>query len=237
MKNINILLNLTVLIALSGCVSNKPFNQEQLAMISQHKIIVQNLPVEQNKPLHIYSGSGKVSSEVAQLALGLFLGSYHSKSSGNTPRTRFESAGAVQALTESGRKAAGEEIMLKTPTQTITEMLATKFNTVNDEEPANKDNMVINVKTVAWHLYYSKLFDGQQTYLLEYAADIDMSAPNAKLHRSIPCDKQSKQALTKEEWLANDSLRIRTFTNTVAKKCFQQILSELGKSEAHASNN
>lgn len=228
MKNIIMLCSVASFSILLGCASNKPFNKEQLAIINQNKIVVKKLPAEKNKPLHIYSRSGKVGAEVAKVALGLLLGSYSSQSSGDTPRTRFESSSLPQAITESGRKASGEKIVLETPTQIIGEILSKKFEVV-DENSINKDDLTIKVQTVAWHLYYSKMISQQKTYLLEYAADVNLSSPNAKLARNFYCDKQSKQALTKEDWLANDKLRIRTFTHEIAEKCFKQILSELGQ--------
>lgn len=229
MKKTTISLNIALLSTVIGCASNTPFNQEQLAVINQNKIVVQSLATENEKPLSIYTKSGKVGSEVAQIALGILLGGYKSKSSGDTPRTRFQSASASQALMESGRGASGEKIVLKNPTQTIQELLTTKFDIIENKNNPSKDNLTITTKTVAWHLYYDKMLSEQSTYLLEYAADINMSLPNAKLQRSFPCDKQSQQALTKEEWLANEKLRIRTFADDVAKNCFQQILTELGQ--------
>ena len=87
------------------------------------------------------------------------------------------------------------------------------------------NNMTISVKPVAWHLYYN---DGD-TYLLEYAGDINLNLPAQKLRRYLPCDRASEQALTKEEWLANDGLRIRSFAEETARRCANVALLELGE--------
>lgn len=222
MKHFNLLFLFSFLF---GCASNQAFDAEQQSLISQHKIVVQTN--KDDMPFRVHSRSGKVGMEVSKVVLGVLLGSYGGGGSGDTPRTRFQKNSPLQALTEAGRKNAGGQLDIPTPTQAIQQLLAEKFDVISDSETSN-EQLTITSETVAWHLYYDKLLKDQQTYLLEYAADIAMSLPSEKLKRRFPCDKQSDQALTQEEWLANDQLRIRQFTDEVANNCVTQILTELG---------
>lgn len=230
-----ILLNLLAASLLAGCASNRPFNDEQLAIVKQKKIVVKPVSADEDNSLRIYSKSGKAGTEVAKAAVGLLLfGSFGSNSTGNTPRTRFHSGVAYTDLFEAGRKASGEKVMIKTPTQTIQEMLANSFEVLPSGSEINPNDLTITAKTVAWHLYYDKILSEETTYYLEYAGDINMSLPTEKLQRHFSCDKQSEQTLTKEDWLANDELRIRTFVNDVANRCVQQVLRELGETTEQA---
>ena len=56
-----------------------------------------------------------------------------------------------------------------------------------------------------------------------------INLPAQKLRRYLPCDRASEQSLTKEEWLANDALRIRSFAEETARRCANVALLELGE--------
>lgn len=225
---------------ITGCVSNAPFSQQQINLINSKTTVIKDLPSDHKEPLYVYSRSGKTGSEVAGVVVGLLTGSFGYRSEKDTPRTRMEHNSPMEFIKVSSRKASAEKIYnLLTPTIAMNELLKSHFSSSPADSEINPDALTITIKPVTWHLYYDKLFNNQETYFLEYAADINMLLPSGKLERYIPCDKQSETALTKKEWLANDSLRIRDFANTTAEHCTNQILTELGKqpSQTPQENN
>ncbi len=225
-NNLTIVL-LFALMVLVGCASNKPFTAGQQAIIKQHKIVVRK---KTSEPLVIFNKSNRAGTEVAGVVLGVLTGSYGMASDGNTPRTRLNDYSAGQLIKSTARKAAAEKIeTVVTPTLYMQEMLAKKFNYINTENKDFSDKLVIDIKPVAWQLYYDQFFNGENTFVLEYAGDIEMQLASADIGREFPCDKTSEKALSKKEWLANDQLRIRRFSNKLATSCVNKILVELGE--------
>lgn len=216
---------------IAGCTSsNVAFTKKELSVINNYKTVVQTLPDKHKEPLKVYSRDDKVGTEMAGVVFGLLTGSFGYHSGGKTPRTRFENEGGVlEAMKSSARKSVAEEITLLTPTEEIHKILASRFQTVAAEKEALKDELTITVKPVVWHLYYDKLLDKKQAFFLEYAGDVTLSLPIEKITRYFACDKQSQHPLTKEDWLANDALRVREFVNRVAEECTTQIFTELGE--------
>ncbi len=226
MKNYLTIALISGLVTLTGCATNKPLTAEQQAIIKQHKIVVTK---QAKKPLMVLSKANKTGTIVASVALGVLTGSFGGGSDGNTPRTRLNEDSAGQFIKSSGRRAAAEKLDTVTPTQYMQEMLAKQFAYLKEGDKDSANQFVIDIKPVAWQLFYNKLFNGESTYVLEYAGDITMKLDSADIRRYFPCDETSDASLSKEDWLANDQLRIRQFSREVAQTCVNSILKELGK--------
>lgn len=226
-------------IGLTGCATNKPFTPEEQTIIKQHEIVVKK--IDETEPLLLLDKSNKAGEMVTATALGVLTGSFHMKSDGNTPRTRLmeKSSGSGYVITSQARKASAEKIeTTTTPTHEMQEILAKEFQYLETEDKNVADKFVIEIKPVAWHLYYEKLFNGENTFFLEYAGDIEMQLASAKISRTITCDRSSDTALSKAEWLANNQLRVRQFSQALATTCVNQIFSELnGKDDAENDDN
>ncbi len=229
MKNMLRVALISGLAGLVGCVSNKPFTSEQQAIIKQHQVVVRKKSEKTSEPLMVLTKSNKAGEAVSGVVLGLLTGSFGMSSDGDTPRTRLKHDSAGQLIKVQARKASAEKIKTVTPTEYMQEMLASKFQYLDSEAKNITDKFIIDIKPVAWQLYYNKFFNGEDTFVLEYAGDVEMQLISAELNRSFPCDKTSKTALSKSDWLANDQLRIRQFANELAASCVNNILIELGE--------
>ncbi len=175
----------------------------------------------------VYTKSAKTGTDIGvSIAASLLSGgiSFGSQTPSNEPRKRFNDSNKSlgQALNDKIRQHNAEKIQTVEPTRILHDLLAERYP---ESAMPTDNNMTISVKPVAWHLYYN---DGD-TYLLEYAGDITLNLPAQKLRRYLPCDRASEQALTKEEWLANDALRIRSFAEETARRCANVALLELGE--------
>ncbi len=229
MKNYLITTLISGTVALGGCAVNQPFTAEQQSLIKQHEIVVNKVADDTSEPLIVFDKQNRAGAEVAGVVLGLLTGSYGFTSDGDTPRTRLNTNSAGQLIKSSARKAAAEKIETVTPTNYMQEMLASQFQYVEEGNKELSDQLVINIKPVAWQLFYDKLLNKESAFVLEYAGDITMQLKSAKISRSFPCDKTSETSLTKEEWLANEHLRVRQFAQNLANTCVATILSELGQ--------
>lgn len=212
---------------LAGCATNQPFDAAQRAIIKQHTIVTEKLPADYAEPLPVYTKSAKIGTDIGvSIAASLLSGgiSFGSHTPPNEPRKRFNDSNKSlgQAIKDKIRQSNAEKIQTAEPTRILHDLLAERYP---ESAMPTDNNMTISVKPVAWHLYYN---DGD-TYLLEYAGDITLNLPAQKLRRYLPCDRASEQALTKEEWLANDALRIRSFAEETARRCANVALLELGE--------
>ncbi len=231
MNNKTSIVLLSAVIGLAGCATNKPFTAEQQAIIKQHKVVVRKAPENSSETLMVLGKSNRAGAEVAGAVLGLLTGSFGMQSDGDTPRTRLQHNSVGQLLKVQARKAAAEKIETATPTQYMRELLATRYQYIDAKDTEVADKFVINIKPVAWQLFYDKFFNGEDTFVLEYAGDIDMQLASAKLNRNFPCDKTSENALSKAEWLANNQLRIRQFAQELAQECVDKIAGEIGNTQ------
>ena len=212
---------------LAACATNQPFDAAQRAIIKQHTIVTEKLPADYAEPLPVYTKSAKTGTDIGvSIAASLLSGgiSFGSHTPPNEPRKRFNDSNKSlgQAIKNKIRQSNAEKIQTAEPTRILHDLLAERYP---ESAMPTDNNMTISVKPVAWHLYYN---DGD-TYLLEYAGDITLNLPAQKLRRYLPCDRSSEQALTKEEWLANDALRIRSFAEETARRCTNVALLELGE--------
>ncbi len=228
MKKTTIMILISAVIGLAGCATNKPFTPEQQTIIKQHKIVVRKAPEDNSERLMVLGKSNRAGVEVAGVVLGLLTGSFGGQSDGNTPRTRLQHNSTGQFLKVQARKASAEKIETITPTRYMQEMLFSKYQHIDSEEKDTVNKLVIDIKPVAWQLYYDDFFNGEDTFVLEYAGDIEMKLASAKLSRNFPCDKTSKNALSKSEWLANNHLRVRQFAQELAQECVNKVSLELG---------
>ncbi len=221
---------MTGVMGLAGCVSNQPFTPEQQAIIKQHKIVVRKTSEKTSEQLMVLDKANKAAGEaVSGVVLGLLTGSFGMSSDGDTPRTRLKDDSAGQIIRTQARKASAEKIKTVTPTLYMQEMLANQFQYIEADDKDVANQFVIDIKPVAWQLYYDKFFNGQNTFVLEYAGDITMKLASADMSREFPCDKTSETALSKTDWLANNQLRIRQFAQELAQSCVNKITSELGE--------
>lgn len=225
-KNAICMLSTAALIA--GCAgTGTPLNDEQIGIINTHKIVVKSVPESEQELLAIYTGDQTVGANVAGVALGLFTGSIGFNSGGDTPRTRFPENGMNDLIKNTMRKNSATEVKTVIPSQLIEHYFAERFDVVDDDEKKQLDQLTIQVEPVTWHFFYEELLQDKPTYFLEYAADVDISLPDASIHRIMTCDKQSKKALPEQDWFSNDALRIRKFADELAIECVNKVFSEL----------
>lgn len=212
-------------VMLAGCAffpkSDPSLTPEQLAYVRTHNIVVQPLPVGYEEPLLVHTRSGKVGTDVGvNIAFAVLTGSYNYKSpKGDGPRDRFSNNGQPLqgAVKNKIRQEAAEEIHSSEPTRVLNKLLAERYPVT---VAPNNDNLIISTTPVAWHLYYGK----GDTFTLEYAGDITLKLPAAKIKRTLWCDRKSEQALTREQWLENDAARIRDYAQETALQCANQAL-------------
>ena len=217
-------------VMLAGCSMmappqrEQPLTAEQLAYIRTHSIVVQPLPADYDEPLRIYTRRGKIGTEIgAGIAQGILTHSYnYTPEKGDTPRDRLnsEGAGLGTTLKNKVRSEISEEIHTNLPTRVLNRLLAERYPAT---VAPTKDNLTISTTPVAWHLYYGK----GDTFTLEYAGDITLKLPAAKIKRTLWCDRKSEQALTREQWLENDAARIRDYAQETALQCANQALDFL----------
>ena len=217
-------------VMLAGCSMMAPpqreqqLTAEQFAYIRTHNIVVQPLPADYDEPLRIYTRRGKIGTEIgAGIAQGILTHSYnYTPEKGDTPRDRLNSEGAGLATTLKNkvRSEISEEIHTNLPTRVLNRLLAERYPAT---VAPTKDNLTISTTPVAWHLYYGK----GDTFTLEYAGDITLKLPAAKIKRTLWCDRKSEQALTREQWLENDAARIRDYAQETALQCANQALDFL----------
>lgn len=220
----------SISVMLAGCSMMAPpqreqlLTAEQLAYIRTHNIVVQPLPADYDEPLRIYTRRGKIGTEIgAGIAQGILTHSYnYTPEKGDTPRDRLnsEGAGLGTALKNKVRSEISEEIHANLPTRVLNKLLAERYSAT---VAPTKDNLTISTTPVAWHLYYGK----GDTFTLEYAGNITLKLPAAKIKRTLWCDRKSEQALTREQWLENDAARIRDYAQETALQCANQALDFL----------
>ena len=218
----------TIPMMLAGCAllggGDPSLTPEQLAYVRSHDIVVQPLPVGYEEPLLVHTRSGKIGTDVGvNIAFAVLTGSYNYKSpKGDGPRDRFSNDGQPLqgAVKNKVRQEAAEEIYTSEPTRVLNKLLAERYPaTVAPKD----DNLTISTTPVAWHLYYGK----GDTFTLEYAGDITLKLPAAKIKHTLWCDRKSEQALTREQWLENDAARIRSYAQETALQCANKALDEL----------
>ena len=215
-------------VMLAGCAffpkSDPSLTPEQLAYVRTHNIVVQPLPVGYEEPLLVHTRSGKVGTDVGvNIAFAVLTGSYNYKSpKGDGPRDRFSNNGQPLqgAVKNKIRQEAAEEIHSSEPTRVLNKLLAERYPAT---VAPTKDDLTISTTPVAWHLYYGK----GDTFTLEYAGDITLKLPAAKIKRTLWCDRKSEQALTREQWLENDAARIRDYAQETVLQCANQALDFL----------
>lgn len=215
-------------VMLAGCAffpkSDPSLTPEQLAYVRTHNIVVQPLPVGYEEPLLVHTRSGKVGTDVGvNIAFAVLTGSYNYKSpKGDGPRDRFSNNGQPLqgAVKNKIRQEAAEEIHSSEPTRVLNKLLAERYPAT---VAPNNGDLTISTTSVAWHLYYGK----GDTFTLEYAGDITLKLPAAKIKRTLWCDRKSEQALTREQWLENDAARIRDYAQETALQCANQALDFL----------
>ena len=215
-------------VMLAGCAffpkSDPSLTPEQLAYVRTHNIVVQPLPVGYEEPLLVHTRSGKVGTDVGvNIAFAVLTGSYNYKSpKGDGPRDRFSNNGQPLqgAVKNKIRQEAAEEIHSSEPTRVLNKLLAERYPAT---VAPNNGDLTISTTSVAWHLYYGK----GDTFTLEYAGDITLKLPAAKIKRTLWCDRKSEQALTREQWLENDAARIRYYAQETALQCANQALDFL----------
>ena len=215
-------------VMLAGCAffpkSDPSLTPEQLAYVRTHNIVVQPLPVGYEEPLLVHTRSGKIGTDVGvNIAFAVLTGSYNYKSpKGDGPRDRFSNNGQPLqgAVKNKIRQEAAEEIHSSEPTRVLNKLLAERYPAT---VAPNNGDLTISTTPVAWHLYYGK----GDTFTLEYAGDITLKLPAAKIKRTLWCDRKSEQALTREQWLENDAARIRDYAQETALQCANQALDFL----------
>lgn len=198
---------------------------EQLAYVRTHDIVVQPLSISYEEPLLVHTRRGKIGADVGiSVATSLLTGSigFASQSRDEGPRDRFSNNGQSlsEAIKRKARQSAAEEIHTSEPTRVLNQLLAERYPAT---VAPNNDNLTISTTPVAWHLYYGKA----DTFTLEYAGDITLSLPAARIKRTLWCDRKSEQALTREQWLENDGARIRSYAQETALQCANKALDEL----------
>ena len=219
----------TIPMMLAGCAllggGDPSLTPEQLAYVRSHDIVVQPLPVGYEEPLLVHTRSGKIGADIGvSVATSLLFGgiSFSTQSQNGGPRDRFSNTNQslAEAIKRKTRQSAAEEIYTSEPTRVLNKLLAERYPaTVAPKD----DNLTISTTPVAWHLYYGK----GDTFTLEYAGDITLKLPAAKIKRTLWCDRKSEQALTREQWLENDAARIRSYAQETALQCANQALDEL----------
>lgn len=216
-------------VMLAGCAffpqSDPSLTPEQLAYVRTHNIVVQPLPVGYEEPLLVHTRSGKIGADIGvSVAASLLFGGigFSTQSQNDGPRDRFSNTNQslAEAIKRKARQSAAEEIHSSEPTRVLNKLLAERYPVT---VAPNNDNLTISTTPVAWHLYYGK----GDTFTLEYAGDITLKLPAAKIKRTLWCDRKSEQALTREQWLENDAARIRDYAQETALQCANQALDFL----------
>ena len=217
-------------VMLAGCSMmappqrEQPLTAEQLAYIRTHSIVVQPLPADYDEPLRIYTRRGKIGTEIGDgIAQGILTHSYnYTPEKGDTPRDRLnsEGAGLGTTLKNKVRSEISEEIHTNLPTRVLNRLLAERYPAT---VAPTKDNLTISTSPVAWHLYYAT----GDTYTLEYASNITLTLPAANIRHTLRCDRKSTEALSREQWQADDAARIRDYAQETALQCANQALDFL----------
>ena len=215
-------------VMLAGCAffpkSDPSLTPEQLAYVRTHNIVVQPLPVGYEEPLLVHTRSGKIGADIgAGIAQGILTHSYnYTPEKGDTPRDRLnsEGAGLGTTLKNKVRSEISEEIHTNLPTRVLNRLLAERYPAT---VAPTKDNLTISTSPVAWHLYYAT----GDTYTLEYASNITLTLPAANIRHTLRCDRKSTEALSREQWQADDAARIRDYAQETALQCANQALDFL----------